>query len=290
MLQTIIVGIDGREQDDEALALAERLGEAGAEIIATSVGVFDARAPSRQTEPSSRDAAETIVDQFIEARPGTEGGVTTARSVGRGLADVARGARADLIVVASSRHGALGKVFAGDSVADVLRHAPCPVAIAPVGYHAEGPLTQIVVGYDGSPEADHAVHEAVALASRDDASISVVEVVEPFVAVTAAGVSDPREVDLAYQRANSNLDHLAEQYGLHGVISTGRATHELAEASRASDLLCVGLHRHGVLDRLLIGSTVHALLRGQAAPLLVMPPEAVVRTSTDGLDVAPVAP
>ncbi|MBJ7470316.1 MAG: universal stress protein [Solirubrobacteraceae bacterium] len=290
MLQTIIIGIDGRPQDAEALALAHRLADPGAEIIATSVAVIEAlmvRAATRTGVGDVEADAELVVEEFTEPRVRTEGIVTRARSVGRGLARVARGASADLIVVASSRRGALGRTFAGDSVRDVLRHAPCPVAVAPVGYAAEGPISTIVVGYDGSKESDLALHGAVAIAQRDSGRVNVVEVVEPFVAITALGGEGGREIDAEYDRARTNLDKIATQYDLHGVIASGHAATELARSSRDADLLCIGLHEHGVLDRLMLGSTAHALLREQSAPLLISTPhvtDPLDHPAHDGLD------
>lgn len=266
MLQTIIIGIDGRPQDAEALALARRLGDPGAELIVAIV------------TPSEPDAdAERVVDRAVDAAPGVERAVIAAPSVGPGLAQLARGARADLIVVASSRRGLLGRTFAGDSVADVLRHAPCPVAVAPVGFSAEtGPIEHLVVGYDGSAEADAAAELASELALRDGGLVGAVQVVEDYVAATAVGgISagvDARLLDQAYAAARANLDALAERFDFDGVITTGRAAHELAAASADADVLCVGLHEHGVLDRLLVGSTAHALLREQHAPLVIVPP------------------
>lgn len=299
MLQTIIIGIDGRPQDAEVLALARRLADPGAEIIATSVAVIEGlvmRAATLERTSDVEDEAERIVEAFTEPRVRTEGVVTRAASVGQGLARVARGARADLIVVASSRRGLFGRAFAGDSVRDVLRHAPCAVAVAPVGYAAGGPIETVVVGYDGSPESDRALHGAVEIARRDGGRVNVVEVVEPFAAATAlggmGGVGDAgaQELEIAYDRARTNLDRITAQYDLHGVITTGRAAHELVKASAGADLLCVGLHEHGLLDRLMIGSTAHALLREQSAPLLISAPHVEDpgdHHTTDGLDTEP---
>ncbi len=276
MFQTIIIGIDGRPQDAEVLALARQLGEPDAEIIATNIAVIDAgllRASGASTEPDLLDQAEAVVDTFTEPRVRVEGVVTSAESIGQGLREIARGANADLIVVASSRRGLAGRIFAGDAVRDVLRHAPCPVAVATVGHHAEGPLTRVTVGYDGTAEATVALRLAAELGRRDDATVDVIEVVDATASAAAmAGTYAGEMLDDAYRRAEGHLKEIAKEYGLRGTIAVGRAAHELAEASRNSDLLSIGLHHYGVLDRLLVGSTAHALLREQASPLLVTPP------------------
>jgi nucleotide-binding universal stress UspA family protein len=277
VFRTIVIGIDGRPQDAEVLALAQRLADPGAEIIAASIAIIDPaplRTPSEGSQAKLLAAAEDAIDTFIEPYESIEGVPAAAASIGRGLADVAFGAGADLIVVASSRRGIVGRVFAGEAVRDVLRHAPCPVAVATVGNTKSGPLRTITVGYDGSAESDAALELAVGLGRRDAASVGVVEVIEPTIALAsaAAGPYSGVPVDAGYQRAQEDLDRLAKRYQLKGVIAVGRAAHELAEASRASDLLAIGLHNYGLLDRLIVGSTAHALLREQSAPILFSPP------------------
>ena len=295
MLQTIIIGIDGRPQDAEALALARRLADPGAELIVASVAVRDL-AVRRVTGGSHPwRTAERVVDRQVDDASETERAVVDADSVGQGLAQLARGARADLIVLASSRRGLVGRAFAGDSVNDVLRHAPCPVAVAPVGFEADdGKMAQIVIGYDGSPEADAAAELAAQLGARDEARVGAVQVVEDYAAATALGgisaAPDGRLIDAAYEAARTSLEGLADRHALDGAITTGRAAHELAEASRDADLLCIGLHEHGVLDRLLAGSTAHALLREQSAPLVIVPPRVAAaeeRHVADSLDSTP---
>lgn len=289
MFQTIIIGIDGRPQDAEALALAQQLAEPGAEIIAAKIAVIDTgllRTSPVRFEAEALEAAEDVVDAFTEPRVRTEGVVTCAASVGQGLCEVAVGASADLIVIASSRRGLAGRVFAGDAVRDVLRHAPCPVAIATVGQTAAGALKHITVGYDGSEASETALAEAVRIGERDHAAVDVVEVVEPALAVAAmGGAYSGNALDDQYERAHQHLEGIVERHGVHGVIATGRAAHELAKASRSSDLLVIGLRNYDLLDRMLIGSTGHALLREQSAPMLITPPgEDSHNVATDALD------
>ncbi|MDO9352331.1 MAG: universal stress protein [Solirubrobacteraceae bacterium] len=286
MFQTIIVGIEGRRsQDDEALALATRLGEPGAEIIATNVAIGHATVLGRS---GALDEGEAIVDAFTEPRVRTEGSVVQAESVGRGLRDVALGARADLIVIASSRRGALGELFAGDAVRDVLHHAPCPVAVATVGSGESGALRRIVIGYDGSGESEAALVEAVRIARRDDADVSVVDVVEPMVQAAAnPGAWLGGSIDEQYAIAREQLDGLVERFGIRGVIAVGRAATELTDASRGADLLAIGFREHGLLDRLLVGSTVNQLLHAQSASMLITPPDSGRPTVADALDNIP---
>lgn len=283
MFTTIVVGIDGRAHDHESLALARALADDGASLIAVSVATTDDHAGARAARVIDEGALEEIndrVDRTLEPYDDIEGVVTTAATVGHGLREVALGAGADLIVTGSSRRGTLGRIFAGDQVRDTLRHAPCPVAVAPVGYQrGTEPLTRIGVGHDGSAEADAALRLAIDLGNRDGAAIDIVEVVEPFPATPPGGEIAVATLVADVRRARANLDRIVKETGLPGRVITGSAAHELARLGRSVDLIAVGLHQRGLLDRLLVGSTAHALLREQAAPVLVVPPreDAVAR-------------
>lgn len=273
MFSTIVVGIDGRSHDHEALALARVLADEGASVIAASVAVVNG---SGNHAGALLDETNETVDRVIEPYPDLEGVATTSTSVGRGLSDLALGSGAELIITASSRRGALGRIFAGDHVRDVLREAPCPVAIAPVGYQSSGTsLRRIGVGHDGSAEADGALRLALGLRTRDGAEIDLIEVVEPSPVSVPAGATLGTTLVADVRRARENLDRIVERTGLPGRIITGSAANELARLGRSADLIAVGLHHRGLLDELFVGSTTHALLRDQAAPVLVMPPAAV---------------
>ncbi len=276
MFSTIVVGVDGRPHDQEALALALALADPGATIIAAGVAVLDeriARGTSHAFDPALLAEVEQRVDRTVEPYDDLEGVATTGTSVGRGLRDLAIGANAKLIVTGSSRRGTLGRIFAGDQVRDILRHAPCPVAVAPVGYqHAGRHLDRIGVGHDGSAEADAALRLALGLKARDGAAVDIVEVVEPYPLSPPAGQAVGTTLVADVRRARANLDRIVAETGLAGRIITGSAAHELARLGRSVDLIAVGLHHRGLLDRLLVGSTAHALQREQAAPVLVVPP------------------
>jgi len=274
MFETIVVGISGHPQDAEALALARRLADPGAEIIVASIGILNTRRTGIGGDALDAKAlarVEDIVDAFTDGKPGLEGVVTESDSVGAGLRDVAAGAHADLIVVSSSRRGTLGRIFAGDSVRDVLHQAPCPVAIAPVGYEpTSSRVTKIVVGHDGSPAAEAALKRAVYLKMREAATLEILEVVEPFSGgVASSSLARASGVTAEYGIATHNLERIKARYGIEGEIVAGTAAHELARAAQDADLLAIGLQERSLLSRMLVGSTVHALLREQSAPLLI---------------------
>jgi len=81
-------------------------------------------------------------------------------------------------VLGSCRRSLVGRVLIGNDTHDALNGASCAVAIAPAGYGSEHvAMREIGVGYDESPESDHALDVARDLAAYLGAKLSVLEVV-----------------------------------------------------------------------------------------------------------------
>src|SRR5689334_8923200 len=94
---TIVAGWDGSSGGRDALALADLLArESGADVAS----VHAWRAPV------------AALRQGVQA------------------------VDASLLVLGSSRHGPLGRVFPGSVATRLLHHPPCPIALAPAGYSA----------------------------------------------------------------------------------------------------------------------------------------------------------
>lgn len=143
---------------------------------------------------------------------------------------------------------------------------------------------RILVPVDGSPLAEAAIEEAVDLAHALHACVRFVHVVDP-----RALLFDP-------SHAHATADMLVKRQMAHGELLLRRAV-DCARANgvdcdsvllhdppaRVSDLLidaiekwganlvAMGTHARTGLDRLLIGSTAHAVLLGSQAPVLMIP-------------------
>jgi len=94
----ILVGDNGSDQANDALALAKLLRDAlGGPVVRASIS------------PGESDPAD-------------------------GLRELAVEHRAQLLVVGSSHRGPVGRIFPGSVGRKLLRGAPCPLAIAPRGF------------------------------------------------------------------------------------------------------------------------------------------------------------
>ena len=185
MFQTILIGYDGPERGGEAVALAAVLRDPRhGRMVLTSVYP---RAPLRaggfvgreieelgdETEEMLADARDALAEPArVQIR------AVASDSPARALTEVAEAEHADLIVVGSSRHSALGRLLPGTTAEHLLRDAPCPVAVAPPGYTG-GDIRRIGVAYDGSPEADATLRAAESLTLAHSAGLTVCCVAGP---------------------------------------------------------------------------------------------------------------
>jgi nucleotide-binding universal stress UspA family protein len=288
MFEKTVVGVDDRQGGRDALALAATLTAAtGRELIAVRAYPHEAH-PSRASvgayeedmrADASEELARIVADSGVAARRLIVGDTSPARA----LHHAAEEEEADLLVVGSTHRGQVGRVLVGGVTAGVLHHAPCPVAVAPLGYaeHATQPKT-IAVGYDGGIEARHALHLAGALAKACDAQVRILSAVTtPILATSPAAyeadwLSEAQqgsrvEVDLAQQ----TIEHMGVQSS--GDVVLGLAVDELVELSQEVDLIVVGSRGWGPVRRLLLGSTSERLVREAACPVIAVPrPESAV--------------
>jgi nucleotide-binding universal stress UspA family protein len=280
MFKTIIVGVDGREGGRDALVLAGRLALlAGGELVAVHALAFDiyvARSGalkynSLAEQDGQRQLDEALANAGLTARTRLLHDTSPARALHR----VAEEEHADVIVVGSTHHGALGRVFTGDDAAATLHGSTCPVAVAPRGLADQEwkPVQRIGVGFNEGPEAHQALALAVGLAANCGASLAVRTVVStpiPFADFTAYDADWlERSKDYAKQHVDEALSNLAVEAS--GTVVVGAPVDELVELSATVDLLVLGSRAWGPVRRTVVGSTAANLMRKAHCPVLVLP-------------------
>ena len=273
MFKHVMVAVDGEEGGRDAIALANILrGEEGELTLAY---VYHGeplawRGPSAAYEAAERERARDLLeraheDMGVEARLRWHG----ALSVGRGLHELTEATGADLLVIGSSRRGLLGRVLIGDDTRAALNGAPCAVAIAPAGYAAQPvAMREIGVGYDGSPESEHALALARKLAGRYGTKLSAFEAVSIPASITMAGAAPV--YDSIQELVQDALDRIEVFGDVEGHAAYGQPAEELAVYSASLDLLVIGSRSYGPMGRLVHGSTAQRLARSAHCPLLVL--------------------
>jgi nucleotide-binding universal stress UspA family protein len=138
MYHRIVVGFDGSDSSRRALQDAVRLAKlCEAELLATLVEEHLPKYPSAMSETT--EEREAIDAYFLTLRQeaeqlAREQGVALSVSVVAGnapklLCDVAKEARADLLVIGASGRSGLWAGMLGSTADKVVDHAPCSVLV-----------------------------------------------------------------------------------------------------------------------------------------------------------------
>lgn len=274
MFKNVIIGVDDNDGSRDAIALAERLVSREGATLTLAHVYWDESRPWRGSN-AAYDVVEQGQARELLERVRGEAGIDAAlrwhgsSSVGRGLHEIAEATGADLLVIGSPRHGLLGRIHVAESVRDALNGAPCAVALAPAGYsHEPSAMREIGVGYDGSPESEHALAVARELAREHDAKLSAFEAISISTAIAheRSAAAETTIDDLVAQAR----DQIAALGDVEPHAAYGNPAEELALYGASLDLLVVGSRGYGPLRRLVHGSTARHLARTARSPLLVL--------------------
>lgn len=289
MFTKIFVGYDGSDQGKDALALARLLAApSNGAVIAVCVYPYEptfSKAGGSDTE--YHDALRREAVGILEGAEGaTERRSVPGSSPSRALQELAENENADLLVVGSTHHGAVGRVLIGSVGERLLHGAHCPVGVAPKGFAtAEDPsLRRVAVGFDGSPEAGRALELAARLAGEAHGTIHIYWAVEPPGATSPVFAGDygwPSYSEKIYNAAHDQIDEaiasLPSELEPRGDVLSGKAAPTLAaEVVGEADLLVLGSRGYGSVRGVLLGRVSAELARSAPCPLLVVPRGAAV--------------
>ena len=277
MFARVVIGIDGHQGGRDALALAQHLAAPDADLILVSVvvvsplvspmGGIDHDESAHAAARAHLAAARTLAD--ARGIPGPlRSEVVQASSPAAGLHRFATHAAADLIAIGSCARGPVGRLLEGDDTRQTLHRPPCAVAVA---HHVVGDMALDVVGaaWDGGAGAEDVLDVARDLADGTGAELTAIEVLP-----LARWALDP--VDAAFLEAGDTNrvqaeSRLRELVGRGARVAEGVPFRKLAEYSEEVDLLVVGCHDRGPLERFALGATAEQVARRIACPLVAVP-------------------
>ena len=250
IFERILVGVDGTEESLDACRQAARLAEPQALLEAANVslfppaaaralGVYDLAERLERTATTALSAAAQILGPRAELR--RLEGLTVET-----ILEEAKRVQATLLAIGTHGHARLEEIVLGGVAGELLHKAPCAVLVArPVPDTSTFPH-DIVVGIDGSDEAEHAFEVACSLATRRHSTL------RSFVARGGKRVA---------------LGEIANRHP-HVHALTAAPVPALAEASSTADLLVVGSRGlHGVRA---LGSVSERVAHQAACSVLVV--------------------
>lgn len=234
--------------------------------------------PEPDSEPRMADAMSRLHEEL-----GVETRILEDLSVPAALHWLATDLEAGLIVVGSTDRGAVGRVLAGSAAQRLLHGAPCPIAIAPRGYHIV-PLQTVAVGFLDSPEGRAALRAAHLLAKLAGAQLRVIAVLHPTGGFDSA-LAGPAKPERGSQLQGRHRVHVeatvrAAISALEPGVETSSELHVddpadvLLHVSQNVDLLVCGSRGYGPLRSVLLGGVSRRLVDESACPVLVLPREA----------------
>jgi nucleotide-binding universal stress UspA family protein len=256
---------------------------------APAIGVL----PSVALTPEDRDALLAAMKRFAEGEAGTNVPIELDIVEGSTAAAIIAKAdtmQADLLVMGTHGRSGFEHLVLGSVTEKVLRKATCPVLTVPKGVPDVVPapqvlFKQIVCAIDFSDCSMHALNYAISLAQEADAHLTVAHIIElpPDVPrevheTVLAGPRSLREyIALAEEDRRARLkdaipDTVRAFCTVDTVLATGKPYREIlrvAEEQKA-DLLVIGIHGRGAIDRLLFGSTAQHLVRQASCPVLTL--------------------
>jgi nucleotide-binding universal stress UspA family protein len=273
MYDDVVIGVGDLEGGRDALALGRQLAssERGLTLVQVQVVTRKPSADSGLVREAQEQRRELDVLASLRGEADVDVRIASVKgfSIARGLHAFARLERTDLLVVGAPRASEVDRMLIGDDIREVLRHAPCPVAVAPIGYASRPrPFKELGVAYDGSLDSDRAVGVARMLAAETHAKVSALQAVP-----TSVEARDPWNPDTAVAQAVAAAEQrIVALGGIEPHVRAGNAVEELERFEPSVDLLLIGAHEHSAIERFFGSSTSETLAERPASPLLVLPP------------------
>lgn len=237
-----------------------------------------------QSHHDGRDPHDMLSEQLQALHGSLAGWETEVRSGSAAIQilECAGEQKADLIALGAIGNAGLARFFIGSTAERVLRHASVPVLVGrPVRYG----LRQVLVGVDSSAMAARVVTAAAGLPLPRSAGFRIATVIPPQGSVAGAApmvwAALSKELDqilrAAVEDAESRLQSLAGTLQKSGravsaeVLRGEPATSLIQAAEREeTDLLVLGSHGEGGVDRFLLGSNSERVARHAQCSVLVV--------------------
>jgi len=278
----ILLAHDGSPGSLAPARWARGMMEEGAEVEVVTVAEmpmeyrtgYPGPLPSRETErprvaEQLRRVRRALRRAGFSAPPPIQLATSTPARV---IAGQAAESHAALVLVGLSRKSRVSRIFGDEVPVQVAQLSPVPVLAVPAD--RRWPPRRGAVAVDFSPESLEAVGFAARLLG-DEGELRVVHVLPP--AWRDLVPPEVRErIDEVVGRLEALTLDLAGKQGsaaaspglLYG--EPGRALVEFARAEEL-DLIALGSHGQGFVDRLLLGSTSRRVLRSAVCATLVIP-------------------
>ncbi|MDQ4025855.1 MAG: universal stress protein [Actinomycetota bacterium] len=284
----ILIGVDGSDRSHDAIAFGRALAlAAGAPVVLATAHLPEPRQPPLDRhgpDTGLRAEAEALLARASLALLDLDDVKRlplAGQSAAKALQSAAEHAGAGIVVVGSSHVGRLGRVLPGSTAERLLHHAPCPVAVVPLGFQAHGLPRNPAIGcaYQADDDGDTALAAAEELALALSGSLRVVQVVEPpsYLYDTGELPLNMPEIDAriradAERRLAERVERLSFRlHDVEGTLHVGKPADVLAAISETVDTMVIGSRGYGPLKAVMVGGVSGQVIRSAACPVIVVP-------------------
>lgn len=279
----IVVGVDSSPESAWAGAVGAAVAQAGGtkcQLVHAARDVLSGLALAEVPE-RTQEFSDALVAQTREAvLHGLWGVVPTELAQGlivragrapAALKQVAAQMGAELVVLGGKHHSVLGRWFAGSTSVDVLRTTELPVLVTG---GSRTPIRRVLATVDQSVAARPTIEAAERFAALFGAELRVVSVLEPLPIVPEAPNYNLADYyAMLEEHLKRDVWPLIKSPKTEKAIRYGTAVETITQevADWDADVVVIGSHGKGWVDRLLIGSVTERLLNQLPASLLVVP-------------------
>jgi nucleotide-binding universal stress UspA family protein len=245
-----------------------------------------AAAVSAETAAHLRSAADAALQQFVDdadLSAQLAGLHVLSGTPSAEIIEYARCHRPDLLVIGTQGRSGLSHLVLGSNAERVVAHASCPVMTIPphareVRSPAFAQFKRILAACDFSAASNHALEYGISLAQENDASLTLLHVIETLADKDALAAADQRTIEYVNRRkrdackvlrALAARDTSAACETIERVeLGVPPRTILRVAAELNADLLVMGAQSHGPFGVMLFGSTTQTTLRRAACPVL----------------------
>jgi nucleotide-binding universal stress UspA family protein len=286
---SVVVGVDGSPESSRAVTWAARLAHDQGRPLALlhavrsldaerMVGLVDSGYDRQRVlgalTASGQELVRSAAADVAERSPEVE--VVQRVLIGdprTALLDAAAdGAR--VLVVGSRGRGPVASALLGSVSAFAARYAPCPVVV--VRPHHPGKVRHgVLVGADATPGCHEVLEAAFRTASERALPLTVLQVVWQGLAGAGVGGAladeDLDEAQLALAEALAGVQEKYPDVHVRVLHTDGIPAARLITESDHMDLVVVGRHDRGLVNRLVHGSVSLSVVEHAQCPVLIVP-------------------
>jgi nucleotide-binding universal stress UspA family protein len=270
----VIVGVDGRDHDADALALAPTLHRAlGGRLLIAHV--IPQAPPGRGMvgfeSLARRDGRDLLIRCALQIADGADTELIEPGDPAQELAKLAAERHAGVLVLAATHRGGIGRMVPGSVASHLLTRSPCAISIAPAGYArvthpAAGPIGVV---YEDASESDAALAAGGAAAVRLGVPVRLYHAVHEM----SAGWEEYRAQlsGRAHRLLDDGLSKLPRGVDATAALIEGNVVETVAHAADSDHvgLLFVGTSGYGTAGEALAGGVVGGLLHAARCPLVI---------------------